>query len=248
LDQLLNALTDLANIDSLQIVAIVAAVGTISMAILQVAKEFVPIRKSYNAHWIKEWFKLRTRSDIDLPGHQSQFLSPEDNLVAVAVGSDPAILYELDVDDLVAQLREARTIILNYPIQNFPLFVALCPGASQEDINRFLLYHAVAASAATQKQASTDDLPMFPQAERDRLAAQISANISALGLALNHDWRYRMQLLAMIITTVLMVGAVAFKTKSLEACALAVPLGIIGSYFAPIARDLIAALQRLRAN
>jgi hypothetical protein len=225
----------MTTMDTLQFIALLAGIGAISMAIIQSLKEFLPLRRYYNRYWLSRWLKLQG-APVSMP--EGTALSPVlQSLVTLTVGRDPNVLYEMEADALIQRIQDVRAVILNYPPSYSEMYAVLCVGANPDDITSYL-------------QNYTKTGNDYPKEARERLSTQMSANITALGLKLNHDWRYCMQAASMIMTILILGSYVAFKSSTwpdaIGAIFISIPFAVIGGYFAPVARDLVAALQNLR--
>ena len=75
----------------------------------------------------------------------------------------------------------------------------------------------------------------------------MARNLDGARLALSNRWKLWMQLTALALTVVA-VEAVVWRTYDVGTYVLAIVVGIVGGYIAPVARDLLAALQRLRGD
>ena len=83
---------------------------------------------------------------------------------------------------------------------------------------------------------------------RTRVGHRIQRNLDAVQIALGSRWQFWMQSTAVILSILVLEAAVVAVggATNLSALLLAVPVGILGGYLAPVVRDLVAALQTLR--
>jgi len=239
--ELLAAIESFASGHALTFVLSLAAVGTISMALIQVVKELAPVRRWYQKRWVTAWL-TRQIAKAEPVEADVQAVSPElvrDALVELATGGDERAMFDLAADQMVAQMNAAAQMALDYPQIYAPLLTALSAGASRDDLKRILMLPKLDDEPSRH--------PSFNDA-RTRVGHRLQRNLDGLMIALGNDWRWWMHFCA-IGLTILLVEAVAIGYGlSASQLLLAAFIGLIGGYLAPIARDLVAALQSLRSR
>lgn len=142
----------------------VAAVGTVSMAILQTLKDQTPIRNWYQQVRLRKWLlasiqgnysrswitRLRYRLRLRFPSkkdpehkvkvdrlrkEQLELLKKvEDDLIVLATSGDREAFYDLPIDGLCDQIRKVLSVILDYPNLHEELLGVLARGANCCDI------------------------------------------------------------------------------------------------------------------
>jgi hypothetical protein len=157
----------------------IAAVGTVSMAILQSVKNQTPIRNWYQKLRLRKWLLSSIRGDYSKSwiarlkhGLNLRFPSTkdeehklkvdklrkkqldrleevEDELIALATSGDREAFYDLPIDGLCDQIRKIVSVILDYPNLHEMLLRVLARGASSSDIA--LLLNAQATDEKGQK-------------------------------------------------------------------------------------------------
>ena len=217
-----------------------AAAGTISVATLQVIKELSPLR---------EWFQKRhfelcivcraTAFNKSLQTAQDTLVVKEDDakkqVVELATGGLSSALYALPIEDMVAQINLAAPITLDSPVRYKALLAVLSEGVSFEDIE--VVLKGQPASGSTQEYFDA----------RGRVGRRIQRNLDGVRIAFGNRWKLWMQIVSLALCTVIVeLALAATKCTDCGPYLLAVPIGIVGGYLAPITRDLLAALQQLR--
>jgi hypothetical protein len=141
----------------------------------------------------------------------------------------------LQIEDLVPQLNLAAQVTLDDPDRYRVLLSVLADGVS--DIDLKVVTDGQPASGSTQ--------PYFDG--RSRVTRRIQRNLDGVRIALASRWKFWMQVASLSLTTVLVEMAVgATGQRSIGLFVVALPIGLVGGYLAPITRDLLAALQKLR--
>lgn len=246
MEDVIRAMADFADGPALRLAIGLAAAGTISMAIIQIIKQLTPLRRFYNRFWLKRWIRLKTPL-VDLP-------TAEKALAGTVTGGDRDACYELEADELANQLKDSITNLINYPHRNPEMYLLLSSGADKDDVDgiRDSAMRRAKQSIASAKVPTDQVDPEaaerpFPTDARGRVSERMRRNVDGMRYALNDDWRWWMQMLALVLTVVIVEGAiVAQDLASPGTMFVGIPLAIAGSYIAPITRDIVAALENLR--
>lgn len=234
INALLAAVQKLAGISTWQIIGVITAAGTIAMAMLQLVKELTPIRRAYQRHWMRAWIKAHAKS--------ASPLKAETLLIELSTGGAEKAFYELTIEQLVGQMNAAVQITLDYPKKYSDLLFVLAEGADPKDI------HSMVSKSPEGSRTKSGPSNEYLEA-RTRVGHRIQRNLDAIQIALGSRWKFWMQIIAVTLSTLLIEGAtIAANSGSVRmgAVLLALPIGILGGYFAPVTRDLVAALQTLR--
>lgn len=250
----LNALTvaiaKIADISAWQFIAAITAAGTIAMAMLQLVKDLTPLRRWYQRRWLRKWFSAHAddfndaRKGADADKKTLPVVSEEKAealLVNLATGGDDFAFYELASEQMVAQMNAAAQITLDYPKKYCDLLVVLSEGADVDDVAT-----VVSQSPEGLKSRKASSSPDYLEA-RTRVGHRIQRNLDAVQISLGSQWRFWMQSTAIVLSIVLLeIGVVLASGPRMGTMLLAIPVGILGGYLAPVARDLVSALQTLR--
>jgi hypothetical protein len=230
ISQINNALMPTTGGTLLELVLALAAIGTIAMLVIQIIKELTPMRRSYQMQKVKEWLEEKSRtSTMDIK--KANAGKPYAQLVDLATGRDEKALFELPTEQMVAQMNAAAQAAMDYPKDHQDLLIALSSGASREDVT--LVINGGAAEAAANDA-------------RVRVSNRIQRNLDALQIVVSADWKWQMQVASIILTVGIVELAIWASHADLQAHLLGVLIGIAGAYFAPITRDIVAAVQSLR--
>jgi hypothetical protein len=250
IDAVTKAITAIGNATGWQLVGAVTAAGTISMAFLQLVKDLAPIRRVFQRHWITRWVAQhaedynRDRKQKGADKNAPPEVSPDKAqtlLVELATGGDDHAFYELAIEQMVAQMNAAVQITLDYPKQYSDLLVVISEGAELDDVSA-VISHSPTGARGKRTAPGGDYLEA-----RARVSHRIQRNLDAIQISLGSRWRFCMQLTALVLSTTLLEGAVlSVAGPNLGTALIALLIGIVGGYLAPVTRDLVAALQTLR--
>lgn len=242
---LLKALSSLSDGDVGTGFLALAAAGTIAMAALQVIKEVTPYRKKFQLKWFNNWQDGRAKDVQVLAADPALKALIKANavicarntraeLVDLSAGDEENALFSMTAEGMVAQMKLAIPVVIDEASRYPSTLVTLSLGASNEDLVTML----------SGQPNNGSPQPYFDA--RARVTRRMERTLDGICIAVAERWRFRMQLFS-LGTTALLVFAVAIaKNAGLGAILLSIPIGIIGGYFAPITRDLVAALQKLR--
>jgi len=174
----------------------------------------------------------------------------EKDMIELATSGDHHAFYDLPIEQLAGQMNAAAQAALNYPKAHRDLLWCLAHLAEPQDIllvlapPRRLLEPARRALNDDEKQLVDEFV-----AARNRLTHQVQRAIDGLQIAAGAAWKRRMQVWSMGLSAVLGVLALRVATKEFEAgpsIGMFILTGFLAGFLAPVARDLVAALQSLR--
>ena len=227
-----------------------AAVGVLSMALIQAIKDSSPIRSAFQKRFLGEWLRRRSArqfsskgiTGLRQPKAEGILNEVERDLVRLATGGDDAAFYDLAVEQMCGQISAASQIVLEYPQRHGPLFRVLAAQAREDDIAAVL---APPPAAAAESGA---DLTAYRDA-RNRVTHHIQRSIDALQIALAFRWKFYLQMLSFGTSFLIAAAGVALMPSTASAAEnvlTVVLVGLIAGFVAPIARDLVVALQSMR--
>ena len=218
--------------------------GVLSLAILQALKDLTPVRRWFQRWWLGSWFDQRVESFNNARGSAlpaTDALSARQQLVALATGGEEKAFYDLPADQLVAQMNAAAQIAVDYPGTShyYKLFAVLSEGADVTDIAAVQGVPSIRMLAAS----GSAPPPSYTDA-RTRVSHRLQRNLDGLQIAMSDRWQWCLQLAANAICILAVEAAVWSQGTAVRFAGLAV--GIVAGYLAPVLRDLVAALQKLR--
>jgi hypothetical protein len=170
-----------------------AAVGVLSMALIQAVKDTSPIRSAFQKRFLREWLRRRSVrkfsskgiSGLREPPAEGNLPEVERDLIRLATGGDDAAFYDLPVEQMCGQISAASQIVLEYPQWHEPLFRLLSSQARQEDVAALLSPPPAEADSAVP-----------PRDARNRVTHHIQRSIDALQIALT----FRLEVLSELLS------------------------------------------------
>lgn len=252
------------NSDIVKSLGFLAAVGSLSMAFVQVLKDIGPFRQWFNRGFLGTWFQqrlsgqprrgrvlgwVRRRSgNSSIDGAVDGGLA---ELVDLAAGGSELALLDLPVEQLCGQLNSASQVALEYP-NRFPhLFDVLVSGADTADIavvargNPASIDYPMRTGRAVPGALDQKDPKQLYLEARARIGQYVQRSIDAIQIRLGARWKWWLQLASFASSAVITYAAL-LESKApwgpqdlLAGC-------ILGGFLAPIARDIVAAVQSQR--
>lgn len=256
-----------------QFLIAIASVGVLSMAIIQTIKDMLPVRNWFQQFFVRRWLQQKAndaynQSSAWMKGAGSQWFGAEakltdpaadstkfekgpdwtvaeGDLFKLATDNDSDALYDLPIEQLCGQINAAAQVVLDRPSDHPDLILCLASVADPVDVARVMFPPAEAKAA---RPLDDDDArrrhDSFVDA-RTRVTHQVQRAIDALQITAAFRWKFILQL-----SSILLSGAIAgigvWKFAPQAGFLAVVGIGIMGGFLAPVARDLVAALQQLR--
>jgi hypothetical protein len=217
-------------------------IGTVSMAVLQVVKSVFPLRSRFQRKHILSWLKGRTENGAS---------DAEIDLIKLATDGDDAAFYNSPIEDSFARIKATVPVILDYPDKHIDLFKCLASQADAHDIKLVLgpppleiFYKRGDLSTHEEKEK----LKEFAAAKA-RVMSQVRCAIDAAESSIQYRWKHLLQVASFLLSAIL--GAVALglgaSPKTAPAFGAVIIIGLLSGFLAPVARDLIAAIESWRS-
>ncbi|MDA8107697.1 MAG: hypothetical protein M0015_03580 [Betaproteobacteria bacterium] len=216
-------------------VAAMAAVGVLSMAIIQTLKDMLPLRNWYQRAYLRAWLARKQRA----AGGGPDPIAAERDLVRLATAGDDKAFYDIPIEQMCGQIGAAMQVVLDYPARRADLLRLMAALAEREDVES-LIAATPPAPGGKRAQEEVD--------ARARVMHHVQRAIDALQIAAGYRWKLYLQIASFALSFLVTVIGVAMQPGGLEAVQLPgiALVGIVGGFLAPVARDLLAALQKLR--
>jgi hypothetical protein len=218
-----------------------AAIGTISMALLETAKNIFPLRRRFQesrfcAYLTAKNCKTWTRAEQDL--------------VTLAAAGDRFAFYNSEIEQMCGHIKNVLTAVLDYPKLHADLINCLASTASADDLG--LLFEPphpdIFLKGAQQSTAEEREAIRKYAAAKMRIAVEMRCAVDAVQNSIAFRWKQSMRVTALILSG--LVGAIAINvgaapglTPSLGATLI---IGVLAGFLAPVARDLVAAVESWR--
>jgi hypothetical protein len=175
----------------------------------------------------------------------NKFKSFQEEVLSLATDGDESAFYNLPIEQLCGQLNASAQIAIEYPTKYIQLLLPLAEGADHKDIVTVVTFSGANAEVASDKtlQSSYTD-------SRNRMAHQMQRAIDAVQISFGASWKKWLQIGSIGLSAIICFAAVGIGETNIDLgtrLLLALVSSIIGGFLAPVARDLVAALQKLRS-
>jgi hypothetical protein len=209
------------------ILATIAGVGTATMAAQQAVKDVLNLRRNYNRRRIAEWMTKRLAGLGDPAKAAGQ-------LEQLAVSGEGDALYSLESAKLAAQVYAAGRMALDDSEMYTDLLACLLRDASAEDC-RIATTRQEPASVA-QVEAKT------------RVLSYMQRAIDGFQIMVDYRWAHTNQVVSLVLNTAvfLFLWLIWSKPPTPQYFLSALVAALLGAFIAPVAKDLVTALQSLK--
>ena len=226
------------------------------MALIQTVKDQTPIRALYQRRRIRQWIgegladfqtgqaTLPDELHISMDGIDPS--TAEIDIVRLSTDGDAKAFFALEIEKLCGQLNAAAQSVVQYPSAHLSALAVLASEASPNDLATFK--GGVIGPLST---PPTDEQAAYVAA-RAQITQQIQRAIDALQISVGADWQTHLQQASLLLTVVIF-ELLLFKSHMLSKDLSPLTwfwglcLGILSGFLAPVSRDIIAAIQNLRA-
>lgn len=245
-----------------------AAVSALSMALLEAVKALGSVRDRFHKRRVRNWIERVTVpgevliSGAPIPPDDRVFhehvygelvwLTTAEQVDATAITgsiewkpwhiSPSNALFALDAEKMMGQIQDAADAALNDPGRCLNLYLFLTDGAHPEDITNWYTW-------AGQPPVSTAADPTLAKRQADtytRLRQFIRRRLDAFQLTTGYQWQTVNQIASVVLGALLLGGSLLYLDRTVGW--LLVPLSLAGGFLAPVAKDLVLALKRVRSG
>jgi hypothetical protein len=218
-------------------------IGGISMAMLQTAKDLFPMRRAFQRRELKKWFEAgagRVNAHMKDKGFSAR--KGENTLLDLAANADFKAFFDLQIEDLCGLFNATIQVVLESSTLYEDLLWITASRAELQDVK------VVAGPIPTpMNQAYLD--------ARNRVLHQCQRAIGAFQVDCDFRWKWMMQLLALVLSTLLALAALSSGAVRLGPTTVmsASPFSVIATallagFLAPVAKDLLAIVQKARGQ
>jgi|GEM_PF-1132218 len=221
-----------------------AALGTLSMSIIQALKNLLPMREVFQSHRTRWWLArhLRQAAERFLEDPQKHPLSAltlddvENELVLIAADGNRRAFYNSEGEDFLRQLTAVGRLVLNYPTNQgqYISYGALLAVMASNIAARDLQILAAESGPAQDKLDA-----------RNRVQLQITQAINAFQLSSSWWWQNGLHIAAFLCSTGLAYLACWLASGGVDSHLSVLVTSALASFLAPVARDLVSAITNL---
>ena len=222
---------------------LLAAIGTIAMALLELIKGVTYWRRHFHRRRIERW--LASAQDAQAAREQLMLLA--------AGGLENAeVLYDQPAAKLMGQIQAAANVALDFPSKypSFYAFITAMPRIryASDDAGLWRKFSEARMEGRPRKASVADDVQARGAAQaRARLGNLVSRKLDVLQNEIEFAWARLNQLWSVVGGGVLLAW-ILLKQQPAPSPSLVVLLSIVGGLVAPFAKDVVSALTGLRAR
>jgi hypothetical protein len=243
---LINAFIKVIADNALPAAKAMAAIGVLSMAILETAKNLLPLRRAFQRRFVRKWLGSKaSEAGAANKGKAPNAAAAQADLVRLATSGDADALYDLPIEKLCGQVNAAAQSVIDFPAQHEDLLRCLASLCNAADVDLLLSPPA----GGPPGQAVVD--------ARARVIHQVQRSIDGLQIAADHRWTLSLRLTSFLLCFALTLVAlnVPIQSSALQSAHFTGDPGsyvkfflvaIAAGFIAPVAKDLVSALQQLR--
>src|SRR5216117_3080802 len=88
-----------------------ASIGVLSMAIIQAAKDMLPLRSGFQRRFLARWLRRKAAEAASGSGAPPDPAAAERDLVKLATAGDAKAFYDLPIEQLCGQMNVAMQIV-----------------------------------------------------------------------------------------------------------------------------------------
>jgi hypothetical protein len=228
-----------------QMAIIAAAIAVLSAAVVQLLKDLLPVRRWFQRHYLKAWFRQRVSARQGGVA-DSNFGSAEQDLVHLATGGDRKAFYDLETAQLCGQMNSAAQIAVAYANRHKALLNCLAPEADPKDIETVASPPVSSPSAGEAAMvAQSTEVTAFLDA-RNRLSHHLQRSVDAIQISMGFRWKLILQIVCYSVCLLasfaaVFVGEPNGRYNVIEALTIA----IVAGFVAPSVSDLLGAINRV---
>jgi hypothetical protein len=216
-----------------------SGVGIVTMALLQLFKDLLPSRRVFQRRWFNNW--LTAAASAQKLGANAATTALQD-LVGLATAGDDKALFDLPVEQFTGQFNAAVQAVLDQPDQYQVLVRLLAQRANPKDLKTLFVKKRPTAGAA---------LEHYMEA-RNRVSRQIQRTLDAVQIAMSNSWKRLLHWLSVVISAAIIGAALTIyggpEIWQGPTYGYALAVALLGAFIAPVARDLVSAIQNLRSR
>lgn len=231
----------------------ISGLGTLSMALIEAAKEITPICRWYQRFEMLVWIWRHAKVAQQRLGVTTDRRCAEGQLVLLATDGDERSFYNLEIEKLCGQWNAAIQIVLDSPSLYPDLFQCVAANSRRSD---FVTVRNQQCPEPLPPDIEAD-LPQVDRKERfDRrrdfldaqlhVTHQIQRAIDAFQINTTFRWKWIMQLSSYFVSICLAEYAIIHYNSKVNVTTNVAFAGLLAGFLAPVANDVLSAIQKLR--
>jgi hypothetical protein len=222
-----------------------AAIGALTMALIQTIKELTPAREWFHNRALERWVSRSVKAD-----KSGRAVSCIEELIALSTAGDRQALCSLEIERLAGLLASVGAVVVDFPIRHEALLRHLAAHADPKDIKSLLAMDD--GGRAHMEAMRQHDRPRFDAFldGKARVTHLIQRNIDAFQISTGFRWKWTLQVASFVISFIFATVALMYADDQPNfdwtTFGRSIPLALAAGFFAPIARDLVAVVDKAR--
>jgi hypothetical protein len=217
-----------------------AALGVLSMSIVQAIKNLIPVKWVFQRYRTQWWLNGHVGEAQSNLGRAIPLDKVEKELVNIGAAGNRKAFYDSDIEGFAKQLAVVGRLAVNYPT----------------NMGRYVSYGdllAVLASNVTKTDLAivdgTDKTSTLQQRldARNRIQQQLNQGIEGFGLSNTWWWQNGIHVAAFLCSAGITYFAVRLSSHNVQSPLALLVTALLAGFLAPVARDLVAAIEKLRS-
>jgi|SRR5947209_7018162 len=224
--------------------AVLVSLSASTMALIEAAKNLLPLRRWFQRYRLLRWLKRHKQGKMPV-------CQAEKVLIRLAADEDLKAFYNSEIDDLYKEMSAAIQILIDYPDESPELLKWIVSSK-----NNHLIDLILAASEPREYPLHNDDIksviptaPSYDRHEifdaRNRIKAFADQAIMAFKISTANAWKRDLHILSYVISVIIVIIALSRLNQGKNIIGILITAAIAG-FLAPVARDILAAIQKLR--
>lgn len=225
--------------------------GTLTMAVLQTIKDTTPLRRWFQRMEMRHW--LQEQAGIACKNLKASVDSneAERQLILLATDGSEGAFYDLEIEKLCGQWNAANQIIIDYPELYPDLAASVAAWVSKVDYDKVLKGENLEAlppnaeaklSIEHQRQRAAARQEFLDA--RNRVLHQIQRSVDSFQISTSFRWKWHLQIASFVVSFLFALFAMVIVGRFNLAVALL--SAAVAGFLAPVSRDLLAAVRKLR--
>jgi hypothetical protein len=168
-------------------------------------------------------------------------------LLSLSTDGNESAFYDLPIEQMCGQMNTCAQLAIEYPIRFTNVLSPLVASADPLDI--YLLF-LLPTPIQGMDNPDTKAINSLYSEARNRIGHHIQRAVDAIQISFGSSWKKYMQVASIILSGLICALGVGFLDTQMtifQRIALALVSAVLGGFLAPVARDLVAALQKLRS-
>lgn len=226
--------------------AYLAALVTLSgltMSLIQVAKEVLFLRFHFHRLQTVRWLYNLSPREAHKRTAKDAVPVLEAELLRITSAGDASALYDAELEDVCVQLSAATQFLVDYPTQSPHLLKAVSRAVSDSDLALI-----IAADDGGDSMSLDPDHRQRVFDARNRVRALTHRSVETFKLLTATRWRRRLQIAAFVVSVLISVLALSLSGELRQRPGKVACMALVAGFLAPVARDLLAAVQQLRRS